>query len=88
MKICICDDDLRIHDEIKQLIGEFFSQNDIPDFSDFSTGEELLLHYSKDNEFDIIFLDVEMSEMTVGFNPYGVVILSNTAACFNKLCAD
>lgn len=63
MKICICDDDLRIHDEIKQLIGEFFSKNDIPDFSDFSTGEDLLLHYSKGNEFDIIFLDIEMSEI-------------------------
>lgn len=63
MRICICDDDLRIHDEIKQLIGEFFSQNDIPDFLDFSSGEELLLHYSKDNEFDIIFLDIEMSEI-------------------------
>ena len=61
MKICICDDDLHMHDEIKQLIGEFFSQTDIPEFSCFGSGEDLLECYSQSNEFDIIFLDVEMS---------------------------
>ncbi|MBQ8016039.1 MAG: response regulator transcription factor [Clostridia bacterium] len=61
MRICICDDDLRIHNDIKQLIGEFFSQSDIPDFSCFSSGEELLECYLQGNKFDIIFLDVEMS---------------------------
>lgn len=63
MKICICDDDLRIHNEIKQLIGDFFSQSDIPEFLCFNSGEELLLHYSQGNEVDIIFLDIEMSEI-------------------------
>lgn len=63
MRICICDDDLHMHDEIKQLIGEFFSQTDIPEFSCFSSGEELLKNYSQGNEFDIVFLDVEMSEI-------------------------
>lgn len=63
MKICICDDDLRIHDEIKQLIGNFFSQNDISEFFCFGSGEELLAHYSQGDEFDIIFLDIEMREI-------------------------
>lgn len=60
MKICICDDNLNMHDEIKQLITEFFSRTDIPEFLCFVSGEELLHHYSNGNEFDIVFLDIEM----------------------------
>lgn len=63
MRICICDDNLQIHNEIKQLIGNFFSQADISDFTCFASGEELLECYSQCNEFDIIFLDIEMSEI-------------------------
>lgn len=63
MKICICDDDLHIHEEIKQFIGEFFAETDMPEILCCNSGEELLSLYSESKEYDIIFLDIEMAEI-------------------------
>lgn len=63
MKICICDDNLYIHKEIKRFIAAFFSQTALPEIACCQSGEELLSHYSEGKEYDIIFLDIEMAKI-------------------------
>ena len=63
MKICICDDNRVMHQEIRRFLELFFTEADMPGITDFFKGEELIEHYSSENDFDIIFLDVEMGKM-------------------------
>lgn len=63
MKLCICDDDNGIHQEIKNNLLHFFTEAEMPQITDFFQGEELITHYSSGRDFDIIFLDIEMGKM-------------------------
>lgn len=63
MKICICDDELYIHDEIKELLKSFTSAETQFKITGFTSGEELVKSYSSNQKFDIIFIDVEMNEI-------------------------
>lgn len=62
MKICICDDDRLIHSEIRTYLLPFFTPSEMPEVADFYSGEELLRSYTAKDEFDIIFLDIEMGQ--------------------------
>lgn len=64
MKICICDDDLSIHNEIKSFIKPFILTETQIKFTDVTSGEEILEYYSKGNIFDIVFLDIEMNKVS------------------------
>ena len=63
MKICICDDDKIIHQEIKDYLAPFFTEANAPSITDCFSGEELVSHGSTPNFFDIIFLDIEMGKI-------------------------
>lgn len=58
MKIAICDDDLNIVDEVKNLLDEYaLSKNLSLDISTFNDGQAVL---ESDERFNIAILDVEM----------------------------
>lgn len=63
MKICICDDDITVHNEIKEFMLPYFNENDYPSVAVLKSGEELVAHYSTSDPFDIIFLDIKMGRM-------------------------
>ncbi len=59
MRILICDDDLRIIEQLQKYIIDYFKQKKlkIPEICTYYNGEEIL---RDSNEKDIVFLDVEM----------------------------
>lgn len=59
MKICVCDDNPAVCEEIRKLICDYTDTAAAVDT--FSTGDELIARYSAGNFYDIIFLDIEMS---------------------------
>lgn len=61
MKIAICDDNSIFRKEVKKEIEKYFQSLDVLLY-DFSSGEELLLKMES-IEFDLIFLDIEMTGM-------------------------
>ncbi|MBQ6265330.1 MAG: response regulator transcription factor [Clostridia bacterium] len=63
MRICICDDDIFIHNEIKTLLHSIEVTDTQFDITSFLSGEELVKHYAVEKYFDIIFLDVEMDQV-------------------------
>lgn len=63
MRICICDDDDIMHQEIRQCLLPFFTESGLPQITDLFSGEELIARYSSSTDFDIIFLDIEMGKM-------------------------
>ncbi len=63
MNICICDDDKIVHQEIRECLSPFFTNSNAPDITDCYSGEEIVSHYSRENYFDIVFLDVEMGKI-------------------------
>ncbi len=63
MNICICDDDKNIHDGINVLLRDYIGTKETFEIFDFFSGEELLENLAEKN-FDIIFLDIEMKELS------------------------
>lgn len=63
MRICICDDDNILHQEIRNLLFPFFTESGLPQITDLFSGDELISHYSSSKDFDIIFLDIEMGKI-------------------------
>ena len=64
MKIAICDDELDCLEKIKNILLSI--NPDIPNISiaQFTNGRELLDCYVKQQRFDLVFLDVEMPEIS------------------------
>lgn len=60
-KIAICDDDARYRFELVELIRESYTGNEEVDISEFCSGKMLL--EQKTEEFDVVFLDIQMEEM-------------------------
>lgn len=63
MRLCICDDDNCIHDEIKLLLQPFTTTETQFTITNLFSGEELIKYYSVRKRFDVIFLDVEMNQI-------------------------
>lgn len=61
MNICICDDDLQQHQEIKKYLQKFnkIQKNIVSYFS----GEDLLVGIQNGERIDILFLDIKMKEV-------------------------
>lgn len=60
-KIAICDDDAWYRLDLVELIRESYTGNEEVDISEFCSGRMLL--EQKIDEFDVIFLDIQMEEM-------------------------
>ncbi len=60
LKIAVCDDEKIFSDMICGLINKTVKDISACDISVFNSGEALLFAYAE-NDFDIIFLDIEMS---------------------------
>ena len=63
LRVAICDDDEQFRIELKKLVNKYFKNKDLelPDISEFSSGEALI---DRDEEFDIILMDVEMGKLS------------------------
>lgn len=61
VNICICDDEICIHDKIKSFLAQLTATETQPSITDVLSGEDLLNKCSSHNAFDIIFLDTEMT---------------------------
>lgn len=89
MNIAICDDDSKFSELLENLVTDYFSKSktDLPTFSRFSSGEELL----EDNGFfDLIFLDIEMKQIdgiSAGQelkkrNPNSIIFIITSYECY------
>lgn len=66
MKIAICDDDRKMWDNIEKLLKLAFVKNEL-DWMEpvrFSGGKSLLAQYEQGQRFDLIYLDIEMPELS------------------------
>ena len=62
MRICICDDDHQTHTLICNLLLEKTTIKSEHQITQCFSGEELIQQYEQNKTFDLIFLDVEMSQ--------------------------
>lgn len=62
MKIAVCDDEKIFREEIMEHLYCFFGKLDL-DCMTFSDGKELVRAYEEGDQFDAMFLDIEMQEM-------------------------
>ena len=63
MTICICDDDIVFHGEIKRFLQPYFGESNAPEIRDCYSGEELVSCATSSDSFDIVFLDIEMGNV-------------------------
>ena len=63
MKICICDGKKSVHEEIKKLILSFRTEENSFEITDFSNGKEILNSYENGKNYDIVFLEIEMTDL-------------------------
>lgn len=61
MEICICDDDIKIHDQIKGYLKKYFTKDEEVNVFDFFCADELLQNENV-VQYDIIFLDIVMGK--------------------------
>lgn len=64
MKICICDDDKAIHTTIKSYLNKFNHHSFQANIIDLFSAEELIDIYEQNKNFDIVFLDIEMPNLS------------------------
>ena len=63
MRIAICDDEKFYRDKIKGYLEEYIILYPEITIAEFSCGEDLLDPYNNGEEFDFLFLDIEMKEI-------------------------
>lgn len=65
IRIAICDDSATVCSELKSIILDFEVQiNEEFSISVFYSGEELINHIKSNQNFDLIFLDIELGKIT------------------------
>lgn len=63
LKIAVCDDNKTDRDNLSSVLQNYYFANDIELSVDlYTSGKELLEHYKKAEDYQIILLDVEMPE--------------------------
>ena len=68
IKIAICDDELPFINNLKSLLASYDWQHIEISVASFSSGEELLKTVNSGTNYDIIFLDIELSEKFMGYD--------------------
>lgn len=64
-RIAICDDDKTICNHIDQMIANYTRENKLHIETEvFYSGEDLCRHLNAESQFDLIFLDIEMTVMS------------------------
>lgn len=63
MNIAICDDDINSINKVMQLIQKYRETESLSIYT-YLSGEEILEQIDKEMKFDIVFLDIEMSEVS------------------------
>ncbi|MGI6106206.1 MAG: LytR/AlgR family response regulator transcription factor [Raoultibacter sp.] len=66
MRIAICDDDQSIIDLVTHYIDEWAKVKGVtsPEVETFNSSESFLFHWSSTTDFDLLFLDIKMSNMS------------------------
>lgn len=63
LKIAVCDDNINDRENLKSTLLNYYFANDIELSVDlFASGKELLDHYRKSEDYQIILLDIEMPQ--------------------------
>ncbi len=64
-RIAICDDDKAICNHVDQIIANYTHENKLSIETEvFYNGEDLCRHLNTESQFDLIFLDIEMTVMS------------------------
>jgi len=63
IRIAICEDDNQQQDTIKQYVREHREYDPSMEIFVFSSGEELLSAYAEGEQYDFLFLDIQMKEI-------------------------
>lgn len=64
LRIAICDNDKAICSQIEAIILKYCARNSLKsDIEVFYSGESLLSHIMQGNQFDLIYLDIEMDQI-------------------------
>lgn len=81
MRIAVCDDEKVFRDVLLEYLKPY--REDRPELSvtEFCSGEDLVAAYEREERFDLIFFDVEMSGMT-GVEAAGIIRGMDSAALF------
>ena len=89
MRICVCDDDPSVRNEVKDYILTFSIGISSSDITELSSGEALIKHYAIKGRFDIIFIDVEMGGITgiaaaekIRIDPNVIIIFISNASMY------
>lgn len=65
LKIAVCDDNKKDREKLKSILLNYYIANDIELSVDlYADGKELLNHYQKPEDYQIILLDIEMPEIS------------------------
>ncbi len=65
INIAICDDDINICNELENILLSYAKKTYLKfDIDIFNSGEKLLNHLNKGNTYDILFLDIEIGDLT------------------------
>lgn len=62
LRLAICDDDIRIIEQIETYIEKI--KNKQIEYDVFTNAEELLRYQSQNKEYDVYMLDIEMGKMS------------------------
>lgn len=64
LKIAVCDDNRNDREKLKSILINYYMANDIELSVDlYTNGKELLEHYRKSKDYQILLLDIEMPEI-------------------------
>ena len=65
LKIAVCDDNKKDREKLKSILLNYYIANDVELSVDlYADGKELLNHYQKPEDYQIILLDIEMPEIS------------------------
>ena len=65
IKIAICDDDTNICSHLEKILLEYQNNNFIKFYINiFNSGNKFIKHLEIENNYDILFLDIELGDLT------------------------
>lgn len=82
LSVALCDDDKRLCTELENTLGEILSRQNIAhEITKYFSGEEILNKIKQKSSYDLIFLDIELSENGLNGVDVGNLLRANGDNC-------